>query len=279
MSADRRPGETRCVAAFSQHPDASAAVGEVVGTVLELANPHPDLAVVLVSGSLDDRFESIVAAIRSLLAPETLIGATAPAVFGGPHDLLGDRGLMLLAFHGTEATSLRLTVDRSGTPTGLPADIAPGSTLLLFGERSFPVDRLSAELCAADHDVNLVGALAAGRPGGRTSTMAEHDRFHTDGAVGVLIPARSAQVFGFEARIWEEHDPLPEPPVNPARGSGALLLVNRNVDLVGSRSLDLEVLLERFSGALAGVVGRAFRSAGDGVELGRDDQVVTLILG
>ncbi len=70
----------------------------------------------------------------------------------------------------------------------------------------------------------------------------------------MVVPGRLAQVFRFEVGIWEEDDPLPEPPINPVTGRSLFLFAGRHVDVSGGHSLDLEVLFERFAGATAGLV-------------------------
>jgi small ligand-binding sensory domain FIST len=70
-------------AAISQHPDPAAAVGDVVGSVLEQVGHQPDTAVLFASSEHIDSIHDIVESVRSLLAPRVLIGATAEAVIGG----------------------------------------------------------------------------------------------------------------------------------------------------------------------------------------------------
>ncbi|MGI9594932.1 MAG: hypothetical protein ACR2QK_02155 [Acidimicrobiales bacterium] len=261
-------GQPACTAAFSQHPDPAVAVGEVVGGVLESLEAHPDLAVVLSSGPLTEHVNLIADAVDKLLAPEAMIGSTAAAVFGGPHQVGAAGGLALWAARGADLCPIRVTIDSDGRPAGLPDDLSPGSVAMILGHQSFPIDRLAA--AAAERQspsietglVGLVGGLAGGRSTGPAPRLIEGDGdrvvVHSDGAVGVLIPAPMAQLLDFEVRVWEDGDPIPEPPVNPATGRGALLFANRRADLATGDSLDLEVVFERFAGTVAGMVGRAF---------------------
>jgi len=49
-------------AALSEHPDAAAAVGEVVGAVVERVGPGPDVALLFVSGHPVADFDDIASA-------------------------------------------------------------------------------------------------------------------------------------------------------------------------------------------------------------------------
>ena len=73
----------RTAAALSTHPLATHAVGECVGQLLEEGGPSPDLLVLGVTDPNLGALEDIVGAIRRLLDPAVLIGASAESVLGG----------------------------------------------------------------------------------------------------------------------------------------------------------------------------------------------------
>ena len=74
-------------AALSLHPVPAQAVGEIAGSVLEqLDGERPDLLVCFASPHLVGAFDEVAAAIRQLLEPGVLVGATAGAVIGGGHE-------------------------------------------------------------------------------------------------------------------------------------------------------------------------------------------------
>ncbi len=155
-----------CAAAFSQHPEAAAAVGEVIGDILERLEPHPDLAVLLIAGSLAEHSEQIVAAVSAIVAPETLIGSTALAVFGGIQDGTGEGGIALWAANGHRVLPFHLTVDGRGRPDPVPSAAEAGTVALLLGERSFPFELFASD-CSERSDLSaLVGGLAWPAGGG-----------------------------------------------------------------------------------------------------------------
>ena len=94
-------------AASSWHPLPTQAVGEVVGGGLESIGSGPDLAVLFVGNRLTGALEDIVAAVRALLRPVVLLGATAPVVLGGETSGADGHGLVLWAGVGFDAEPLR----------------------------------------------------------------------------------------------------------------------------------------------------------------------------
>ncbi len=261
--------EAGCAAAFSQHPDAAVAVGEVVGDVLERLDPHPDLAVLLVAGAPATRLREIVKAVEALLAPTVLIGAAGGSVFGGPQELSGPGGVALWAASGTGARPFQLG---GGSPIDddLPPPSPDPSVALLLATGSFMGAAEQKELAAAVAARTDILALVGGQVvppstiadglavfGADGTGIGPGAGFSADGAVGVLLPASAAQILHFEVTTWEEGDPVPPPPVHPAPAVGALLFAGRQARLATEHSLDLEVLFDRFAGGTAGVVGRA----------------------
>jgi small ligand-binding sensory domain FIST len=85
------------VAALSEHPLATHAVGEVVGEVLEGLGTGPDLAVLLVGSSHAGALDDIAAAVESLLRPMTLQRSVAPDVLAGGRRSEDGVGIALLA--------------------------------------------------------------------------------------------------------------------------------------------------------------------------------------
>src|SRR5215203_5978878 len=96
-------------AALSEHPLATHAVGEVVGTVVERLSGRPDLAVLFVGAPHVGVTEDIAAAVRRLLEPRVLIGCTASTVAGGPREAEETPALALWAGRFGAAIPFRLT--------------------------------------------------------------------------------------------------------------------------------------------------------------------------
>ncbi|MGH1493230.1 MAG: hypothetical protein ACRBK7_28175 [Acidimicrobiales bacterium] len=248
----------RCAAAMSAHPDAATAIGEVLGAVLERIDPHPDAAVLFVSGIMVDRLEQIVAAVNAILAPELFVGSTVYAVFDSHGESVD--GVALWALSGPPTSRprpLRLTAS-GGDVEGLPAVMESGSVALLFGDAAFPIDSLAAELLAHAEGVTAAVGLPPRRSRHHDATLIDHDLVHYSGAVGILIPPGAASIFGFEVRLWEDDDPIPDPPIYPNGGRGGVLIAEPQVDLSGMTSLDLEVLYDELSGGVVGMVGRPY---------------------
>ena len=177
-------------AAISQHPDPAAAVGDVVGSVLEQVGHQPDTAVLFASSEHIDSIHDIVESVRSLLAPRVLIGATAEAVIGGTLEAEEGPAISLWAgqLGAVEAVRLETISAPEGTAVvGMPDVSAHGPrTLLLLAEpRTFPASALMHAANRQYPDLKIVGGVAS-------SSVRNHvilnDVVHDDGAVGVLLP-------------------------------------------------------------------------------------------
>jgi small ligand-binding sensory domain FIST len=179
-------------AALSEHPVAAEAVGEVLGTIVERGGVEPDLVVVFVSAAHAEFMGEISTAIRTLLRPGTLLGASASAVLGGSREVEEVPALSVWAAWTEPVDGFRLTVqsDADGTAIlGTPADVPDGSVLLLLADpSSFPAGALVEELGRLRPDVSVVGGLGSGSAGAGGIALLLDDTVHRDGAVGVVIP-------------------------------------------------------------------------------------------
>ena len=116
---------SRYGAALSEHPDSAEAAGEVIGEILEAVGPSPDLAVVFTSASHRDAVNQIADAINQVLAPSTLIGATAVSVIGGPLEIEERPAVSLWAAARCPSRAVRLEAVRgpdNWAVGGIPAD-------------------------------------------------------------------------------------------------------------------------------------------------------------
>jgi len=190
-------------AALSEHPVAADAVGEVLGAIVEERGVEPDLVVVFASAAHVEFLGEISAAIRTVLRPGTLVGASASAVLAGAHEAEDGPALAVWAAWGLPVRPLRLAAgpvhdDGDGPAViigGVPADVAEGSTLLLLTDPySFPAEGFLAQLDAVRPDLTVVGGLAsaASAPGGNALVLGGD--VHRDGAVGVALPPATAVV-------------------------------------------------------------------------------------
>jgi small ligand-binding sensory domain FIST len=182
-------------AALSQHPLATQAVGEVAGAVLERLGEAPDLAVVFVSASHAGALEDIASALRSLLAPDVLIGCAAGSVVGGSHEVEGGPAISLWAAGVASVTPLRLLTEEhdggaviSGVPS--PELLADDRqvVVVLADPFSFPADDFLTGLRQqVGLDLPVVGGLASAAPGPGGNRLVLGSEVVSDGAVAVVV--------------------------------------------------------------------------------------------
>ena len=138
--------------------------------------------------------EEIATAVRALLRPGVLAGCTAVGVIGNDYEAEEAPAISLWAGRVGKAEAVRLETVRAPEGTavvGMPDDAADGSrTLVLLTEPfSFPVDSLTK---ASNHQyphLRIVGGVASADGGPGANRLILDGELHTDGAVGVLLPA------------------------------------------------------------------------------------------
>ncbi len=193
---DSRRG--RFAVGLSTHPDPAVAVGESIGAVIESTGPTPDLAVVYVSGTMIDHLDDVLDAVRTVLAPVVLLGATAVGILGGSEEVESGHGLVVWAGSLPEPLSaddlrpVRLSVAETGSGPavlGTPSLTSNDALIVIADPFSFPGERFFDDVQAVAPEVAIVGGLAsAGRsPGGNRLILDDAD--YADGAVGVVVPA------------------------------------------------------------------------------------------
>lgn len=265
-------------AALSQHPVAADAVGEVLGGIVEQGGVEPDLVVVFASAAHVEFMGEISAAVRTVLRPGTLLGASASAVLGGPHEAEEVPALSVWAAWTEPVQPLRLTVrpvEGAVAIEGVPADLPIGATILLLADPfSFPADGLLRQLHDVRPDLQLVGGLAsaATAPGGNALVL--DGQVHRDGAVGVVLPRE--HLVG--PVVSQGCRPVGEPMVVTAADRNYLIelagrpALERLTDLIAALPPDDRLLLEQ--GIHVGVVIDESR-----VDFGRGDFLVRAVLG
>ena len=192
---------TRFASALSQHPIAANAVGEAAGEILEhLDGEGCDLAVCFASTHHVGAFEDIGPALRNILQPRVLVGGTAVAVAGGPHEIEENPALTVFAARLDGATLTPVTLRVQETPdgaalTGWPSlDRSPASLLLFADPFTFPVDAFLQRVNRDLPGLQIIGGLAssAGSPGGNRLVL--DDRVVDEGAVGVFVDGGGIEV-------------------------------------------------------------------------------------
>ena len=186
------PGDTRYASALSEHADSAQAASDVANEVLQRIGPSPDLAVVFVTPPHRDAVVDVVEAIRAVLQPQTLLGATAVAVLGGRREIEQEPAVSLFAARsGSAARRIRLHAesgDEGWIISGMPADVVGFRSMLLLADPfTFPVDALLQRLRRDEPGLAVVGGMASAavRPGENRLVLDES--VYPDGAVGVLL--------------------------------------------------------------------------------------------
>jgi small ligand-binding sensory domain FIST len=226
-------------AALSQHPVAADAVGEVLGAIVEQRGVEPDVVVVFASAAHVEFLGEISAAVRTVLRPGALIGASASSVLAGPQEAEDVPALAVWAAWGIPARALRLAAgpvhdDGDGPAVmiaGVPADVAPGSTILLLADPfSFPAQGFLAQLGQVRPDLTVVGGLASAGSGPGGNSLVLDGDVHRDGAVGLALPPLRAVV---SQGCRPVGDPMVVTRSQTAPGGGGFLL-----ELAGKPALE-----------------------------------------
>jgi small ligand-binding sensory domain FIST len=200
--------------ALSVHPDPVEATGEVAGRLLEQIGTGADLAVLFCSPHHLEAVGEIASAVRALLSPTVLVGATGVAVVGGAREVEDDPAVALWAGRlAAPPRPVRVTAAR--TPSGvalggLSADTCgPGEVLVLLADPfSLPIDDVVAMLGQLDPPVVVVGGAASAARGPGGNRLVLDGEVATDGAVGVVLPAAVATALVLSQGCRPVGDPM-----------------------------------------------------------------------
>jgi small ligand-binding sensory domain FIST len=194
-------------AALSRHPVPAQAVGEVAGSILEqLDGERPDVLVCFASPHLVGAFDEVTAALRRLLEPGVLLGATTAAVIGGGHEaeevpalsawaarLEGDVvpvGLEMVQTADGPAVGRERFV--TGWPGEHPATAAAHTLLLLADPFTFPVEAFLGRLGEDRPGLQVIGGMASAAHGPGGNRLVLDGDVLAEGAVGVLLAGAPA---------------------------------------------------------------------------------------
>jgi len=180
-------------AALSEHPLATQAVGEVVGQVLETLGTPPDVAMLFVTAPHTGALEDIARAVRRLVNPRVLVGATAVSVLGGSQEVEESPGIVLWAARfDVDVEPVRLeaipTADNLFVAGGGVLNRNDGTLLLLADPFSFPVEQVLEHLRGSAPDVAIIGGMASAARGPGGNVLVLDDELFRSGAVGVWLP-------------------------------------------------------------------------------------------
>jgi small ligand-binding sensory domain FIST len=189
----------RTASALSEHPLATHAVGECVGHLLDVgAGDEPDLVVLFVTEPHVGGLEDITRAVRQLMSPRSLLGASAVSVLAGRREVEEHAAIAMFALWSMPSNPtarprpvrIEVTPRYDGPELGDLEQLrdATGTLLVLADPFTCPVDRLLAEVAEVAPQLVVVGGLASSArlPGG--NRLALDGALHADGAVAVLVP-------------------------------------------------------------------------------------------
>lgn len=171
-------------AALSEHPDPAVAIGEATGQVLDtLGEGGADLALLFASGVHAASLGEAAGVVRALLAPRTLLGASAVSVLAAGREVEEAAAFSLWAGRFGAVHPLRL-----GPGAGPPEPPFEPSALVLVGDPfTFPAEPAFDALHERWPGLPVVGGMAsaARQPGGNRLVL-DHDVL-TAGAVGAFL--------------------------------------------------------------------------------------------
>ncbi len=179
--------------ALSEHPVASAAVGEVVGAVLEAIGERPDLVMVTTTRAHAGALEDIVGTVEAVLHPLTVIGAVAESVVGTGREVEETPAISLWAGWVGPLVPVRLTATSladggwhfGGWPDRLAFD--PTALVLVADPFTFPAGEFLPWLAEHHPGLPAVGGNASGGRGPGGARLVAGGRVVSDGAAGVLV--------------------------------------------------------------------------------------------
>lgn len=171
-------------AALSAHPVVAHAVGEVAGQVLDtLGGEAPDLALVFLTGHHSGAVVEVAHAIRHLLRPATLLGATASGVLANGNEVADAPALALWA--GSFGAVQPISFGRTDIAAAPPFD--PALILLLVDPYAFALGAALEALSMRWPGVPVVGGMASASGAAGRNRLVLDDSVLSSGAAGVLV--------------------------------------------------------------------------------------------
>lgn len=171
-------------AALSQHPDPAVAIGEATGQVLDtLGDGGADLALLFASGPHVAALGDAADVVRALLAPRTLLGASAVSVLASGREVEEAAAFSLWAGRFGAVHPLRL--GPGAVPPDPPFD--PTALVLLGDPFSFPAEPAFEDIRDRWPGLPVIGGMAssARQPGGNRLVL--DGELLTAGAVGAFL--------------------------------------------------------------------------------------------
>jgi small ligand-binding sensory domain FIST len=181
----------RFAAAFSQHPVAAHAVGEVAGAVFDELGVAPDVVAIFVTAPHTGTLEDIAAALQRLLEPRVMIGATAVAVLANGVEIEeGPAVAVWAAKLGDAVRSVRITADQTDDGwafDGLDALDAGRAVVLVGDPYTFPTEEFLAVVAERRPDLPVIGGMASAARGPGGNRLIVDGVVTTHGAVGFVV--------------------------------------------------------------------------------------------
>ncbi len=177
---------------MSEHPSAADATAEVVGHLLDVLGPGPDVVLLFASSAHVPHLAAIATTVEHILRPGALIGTSATAIVGGAREIEGEPALSIWGARLGPVDAVRLDAVRTADSVALrgvqPEQLARAATLILLADpSSFPVDDVIDTLARDHPHLVVVGGMASAGFGPGANGFVLHGEVRSDGAVGVLL--------------------------------------------------------------------------------------------
>jgi small ligand-binding sensory domain FIST len=180
--------------ALSEHPNATTAVGEMVGHVLDSVGHAPDIAALFVTAPHAYILDKIADTVNGLLQPRALIGCVAESVVGTGREVEHRPAMSLWAGNVGAVLPVELeTVGDTGPIMGWPDEesFKPSALLLVGDPFSFPLALFFEWLGATHPGLPVIGGMASGARTPGETRLIIGGRVRTNGAVGILLGPRA----------------------------------------------------------------------------------------
>jgi len=171
----------RYAVALSQHPDTGAALGEVVGQILDRIGPAPDAAILFMTGNHASQSAELGRTIHETLGARCLVGSSATSIIAQRQEIEESAGLVLWAGHTGPVKILR-----PSTPGTLPDNLEKGTTILLLADPfSYDAVQFVRNIPAG---LTVIGGLASSGTRRGENRLLINQEVQTQGAVALALP-------------------------------------------------------------------------------------------
>ncbi len=176
--------------ATSTHPDALAALADVMDELVLSIGPSPDVAVLFLTSHHASSAQEILREIYLRLSPDCLTGCTVMSVVGGGREHQAGPGLTIWAARmpGSRVQAFHVAFDEeAGVVTGWPDVDEKASAVFLADPFSFPLEPFFASLRSRERFPALVGGIASGANRAGGNLLFCDTKIYAHGGVGFVL--------------------------------------------------------------------------------------------